>query len=197
MVWYRNTVMHVGLVCMYWTSLVQHVTSLHSATGMQWYSNPDHYPDSEPAGLSLTLNVLNANQKSRTSNFTSCLMPPGIEPPTSCMPGECLTTTLTGCGWRLRSKSQGQCVEYMFIFTRTYTRTNKIFGINYFWRTVDIEYLPMYTLVALICWLNLDRRSEKEKGNINALMQILLVFWEDKMAMPWHIYNVYTCILTN
>ncbi len=85
------------LVCMYWIRLVlvRPVASLYSAsplkhhpTGKQWCPNPDHYSDSKPARPSLT-RVLSAKQSSRTSNFNVlCLTRPGIEPPTSRMPGE-------------------------------------------------------------------------------------------------------------
>ncbi len=95
-------------VCMYWTRLVlvRPAASLYSAsplkhhpTGKQWCPNLAHYSDSEPARWFLTLFALIAKQISRTSNFNvCCLTRPGIEPPTSRIPGERSTTTLPRCG---------------------------------------------------------------------------------------------------
>ncbi len=90
------------LLCMCWTrlALVRPAASLynasplnHHATGRQWCSNPDHYPDSEQASRCLNSFMLSAKQISRTSNFNVfCLTRPGIEPSTSRMPGERSTT---------------------------------------------------------------------------------------------------------
>ncbi len=65
--------------------------------------------------------VLSAKQSSRTSNFNVfCLTRPGIEPPTSSMPGERSTTTLPGRGVRdccgnnlnmLKSKAKLSCLN--------------------------------------------------------------------------------------
>ncbi len=114
---------------MYWTSLVlvRPAASLYSASplkrhpkGKQWCPNPDHYSDSEPARRSLSF-VLSAKQSSRTSNFNVfCLMWPGIEPPTSRVPGERSTTTLPGRGmvrWAFLYSSKGCLSDEYFSAT--------------------------------------------------------------------------------
>ncbi len=96
------------LVCMYWTRLllVRPVASLYSAsplkhhpTGKQWCPNPDHYSDSDPARRSLTLLCWALSRVAEPQILTSFVLTrPGIEPPTSRMPGERSTTILPGHG---------------------------------------------------------------------------------------------------
>ncbi len=108
------------LVCMCWTRLVLVwlAASLYSAsplkhhpTGKQWCPNPDHYSDSEPARRSLTLLCCALSRAAEPSNFNVfCLTRPGIEPPTSRMPGERSTATLSGRG-KLRWTDESNMVS--------------------------------------------------------------------------------------
>ncbi len=94
------------VVCMHWASLVlvRPTASLYSASPLkqgnrQWWSNPDHYPNPEPASRSLTPSCRTLCRTEEPHIFNVfCLMEPGIEPPTSRMPGERSTTTLPGRG---------------------------------------------------------------------------------------------------
>ncbi len=97
------------VVCMCWTrlALVRHAASLYSAsplkhhttgtTGRQWYPNPDHYPDSEPASRSRNHLCWALSRAAEPQILTPFVLTrPGIESPTSRMPGERSTITLPG-----------------------------------------------------------------------------------------------------
>ncbi len=77
----------------------------HHTMGKQWYSTQTIIP-TEPASQSPTPLCWALSRDAKPQilmSFFFCLTRPGNEPPTSCMPGERSTTTMTilpGCGHR-------------------------------------------------------------------------------------------------